>query len=610
MCGITGWIDYSRDLRTELPTVDVMTDSLLHRGPDARGVWTDEHVAFGHRRLSIIDLENGDQPMCTPERGRGELPRAVITYGGEVYNYRELRAELVRCGHTFRTASDTEVVLRAYLQWGEKLVDRLNGMYAFAIWNSATEELLLVRDRLGVKPLYYYPTPTGLLFGSEPKAILANPEVQARAGAEELADSLLFLRTPGRVPFAGMGEVKPGHVLRFGRRRLSEHRYWALHSRPHTDDLDTTVATIRELLEDIVDHQLISDVPLVSLLSGGLDSSTIAALAQKHGPGRLSTFAVDFAGHTENFQPDPARPTADGPFARMVADHIGSDHHTITLDQAAVLDPAVRDTVLRSWDLPFHFGDLDLSLYLLFKAVREHATVALSGEAADEIFGGYLWFHDARARAAETFPWLTIGARSGLDPKALLGPELQAAVDLDEYTADLYSTALAEVPELYGETAAERRSREITYLTLTRFLPILLDKKDRMSMASGLEGRVPFCDHRLVEYVFNIPLGMRRYTGEEKALLRDAARDLLPEQVVHRTKAAYPSTQDTGYDSALSGALTAAGPLRTYLSETAVRDLAAKTASGTALGEFERIGTESTVRLDSWLRAYDVAITL
>ncbi|MEU8582100.1 asparagine synthase (glutamine-hydrolyzing) [Streptomyces abikoensis] len=616
MCGITGWVDFTRDLTAEHTTVTAMTRTLAARGPDAEGLWLDTHAALGHRRLAVIDLEHGAQPMRTPERGPDDRPRAVVSYAGEIYNFRELREELVLLGHRFTTRSDTEVALRAYLQWGADFVHRLNGMYAIAIWDTAREELLLVRDRLGVKPLFYHPTDGGVLFGSEPKAILANPLAEAAAGAEELCDALLFLRTPGRVPFRGMREVKPGHLVRVGRSGIAEERYWALEARPHTDDLRTTVATVRELLDDIVPRQMVADVPLVSLLSGGLDSSTVTALAARTRAAdgeRLSTFSVDFTGHTENFRADAIRPTPDGPYALEVARHVGSDHHMITLDRARLLDPAVRKAVLGAWDLPFNFADLDVSLHLLFAAVREHATVALSGEGADEVFGGYLWFSDPEARAAGTFPWLKLGAHRGLDPRSLFHPWFVDGIDLAEYEADLYRTALAEVPRLAGESAEERRTRELGYVTLTRWLPILLDKKDRMGMAVGLEGRVPFCDHRLVEYVFNVPWEMKTFSGEEKALLRAAAADLLPESVLRRKKAAYPSIQDPAYDRALITGLTkAAGdggaPLRPYLDGEAVERLTGRTATG-SLSEFERILVESTVRMDDWLRAYDVALT-
>lgn len=609
MCGITGWVAFDRDLRGEGATVAAMTETLRRRGPDDGGTWTDAHVALGHRRLAIIDPANGAQPMV-------EAGRAALVYNGEIYNHLELRAELEALGHVFRTHCDTEVLLRGWLAWGEDVVPKLNGVFAFAVWDAAREELVLVRDRLGVKPLYYYPMGDGVVFGSEPKAILANPLAEARASREELCDALLFLRTPGRVPFQGMAEVKPGHLLRVRRGGLEEARYWRLEAKPHPHDRDETIAHIRALLDDIVARQLMSDVPLCALLSGGLDSSSVTALAQRarkaRGGANLATFCVDFVGHTEGFQADPIRPSPDGPFAQEVADFVGSDHHVVMLDKGGLLDPEVRAAVLGAWDLPFNFGDLDISLYLLFAGVREHATVALSGEAADELFGGYLWFSDADAMAAETFPWLQLAAHKGLDPASLFTPGFLDQLRLPEYVAGLYADALAEVPALPGEEGRERRLREISYLTLTRWLPILLEKKDRASMAVGLEGRVPFCDHRLVEYVFNIPWAMKQSFALEKGLLREAVKDVLPASVVNRKKAAYPTTQDPGYDRAMVGALQAkaadpASPLHAFLAPEGVARLAAKVADQ-PLSEFERILVESTVRLDAWITRYGVEV--
>ena len=617
MCGITGWVAFERDLTAAGAAVAAMTETLRRRGPDDAGTWLSRHAALGHRRLAVIDPANGAQPMASPERAASGEPAAVLAYNGELYNHRELRAELEALGHRFRTRCDTEVLLRGYMEWQAEVVHKLNGIFAFAVWDAAREELLLVRDRLGVKPLYYFPTADGVLFGSEPKAILANPLAPARAGREELCDALLFLRTPGRVPFCGMREVKPGHLVRVGRDGLQETRYWQLQARPHPHDQAETIATIRALLDDIVARQLMADVPLCALLSGGLDSSAVAALAQRalraEGAGRLSTFVVDFVGHTEGFQADPIRPSPDGPFAREVADHIGSDHHVIMLDKGRLLDPQVREAVLGAWDLPFNFGDLDVSLYLLFEGVRPHATVALSGEAADELFGGYLWFSDPNAMAAETFPWLKLAAHRGLDPASLFRPAFLERLGLAEYQAELYRAALAEVPRLAGEDPREARLREISYLTLTRWLPILLEKKDRMSMAVGLEGRVPFCDHRLVEYVFNIPWAMKQAFALEKGLLREAVRDVLPASVIARKKAAYPTLQDPGYDRAMVGALRAkaagtTAPLHAELLPTGIERLVAKTERE-SLSEFERILVESTVRLDDWIAAYHVDVS-
>ncbi|WP_411144082.1 asparagine synthase (glutamine-hydrolyzing) [Streptomyces sp. x-80] len=608
MCGITGWISYDRDLTTERRTLETMTETMACRGPDAGGVWLDRHAAFGHRRLAVIDIDGGKQPMTVEHDGRTLI---VTTYSGEVYNYRELRSELESLGHAFRTSSDTEVVLHAYLQWGEAFVERLNGMYAFALWDPRTEELLLIRDRMGIKPLYYYPTPDGALFGSEPKAILAHPSVHPTVDTEGLAELITFTKTPGHAVYKGMHEVRPGHIVRVGRGGVSVKRYWALEAREHTDDLDTTIARVRELLDDIVARQLIADVPLCTLLSGGLDSSAITALSARalaaQGSGPVRSFAVDFTGYTENFKADDLRGTPDGPYAHALAEHVRSDHHDIVLDTAALMDRGHRAAVLAARDLPNGFGDGDTSLYLLFKAVREQSTVALSGESADEVFGGYRWFHDPASVNADTFPWIAAGlsgrfSGGNATREALLDEGLLAKLDLPGYENRRYREALAEVPYLDSDTGLQRRMREISYLHLTRFVQVLLDRKDRASMAVGLEVRVPFCDHRLVEYVFNTPWSMKTFDGREKSLLRAAVRDVLPDLVADRVKSPYPSTQDPRYGEALRAELKElaadpGAPARPLLNATAVAEATADGATTDI-----RPGAELVLGVDSWLR--------
>lgn len=617
MCGITGWVDFNRDINIEQATLNAMTDTLARRGPDAGGIWTDKHIGLGHRRLSVIDPQGGVQPMSAASDSAGPPSLAVMSYNGEVYNYHELREELIALGHTFNTLSDTEVILRAYLEWKADFVHKLNGIFAIAIWDQAEQQLLLVRDRLGVKPLYYYPLPAGVLFGSEPKAILANPLAKAQVSREGICDSLLFIRTPGRVPFQGMFELKPGHTLTISRDGIEQNCYWRLTAKPHTDDLDTTIKTVQQLLEDAVKRQTISNVPLCSLLSGGLDSSSVSALAQKAFQAKgdsVSTFVVDFVGQSDNYRADPVRPSADLPFAKEVAEYIHSDLQSIILDKSQLLDPTVRQAVMEAWDLPYNFGDLDISLYLLFSEVRKHATVALSGEAADELFGGYLWFTDQNAINANTFPWIQLAAHRGLQPGKLFNQDALDTLKLTEHQQSLYEEALAEVPVLAGESAEEQKIREISYLTLTRWLPILLEKKDRMSMAVGLEGRVPFCDHRLVEYVFNIPWKMKSDFPLEKGILREAVSDILPDSVIQRKKAAYPSVQDCGYDKALVSMLKSIlgnpdSALFGWLSEDGVNDLICKTETEN-LSDLERILVDSTVRLDAWINAYKVELLL
>lgn len=547
MCGIAGCVDFSRDLTREPAWIDVMTQTMACRGPDASGVWSDENAGLGHRRLAVIDLPGGAQPMSV-STSRGDV---VMVYSGEAFDYTELREELQAKGDTFETASDTEVVLRGYLRWGEALADRLNGMYAFAIWDSRDRKLVMIRDRMGIKPFYFYPTPHGVLFGSEPKAILANPLARRVVDVDGLREMLAPVKTPKHAVWKGMREVEPGTIVTVDEHGLRERTYWRLESKPHTDDRDTTVARVRELLDDIVRRQLVADVPECVLLSGGLDSSAITALSARELTDPVRTFAVDFVDQAKNFRPDELRATLDTPYVHEVAEHVGSDHTDIVLDHNQLADPDIRRKVVGARDIPVGLGDMDASLYLLFKAIRQQSTVALSGESADEIFGGYRQFHDARVQQADAFPWIAIGD-SVIDTSGeMLTSELRSAVDLDTYMRDRYTEAVAEVTRLDDEDDFTHRMRVMSYLHLTRFVRILLDRKDRISMAVGLEVRVPFCDHRLVEYVYNTPWSLKTYDGREKSLLRGATRDVLPESVVQRVKSPYPSTSDPQYGAAI-----------------------------------------------------------
>lgn len=607
MCGVSGWIDWETDLRTQERTVRAMAETLACRGPDAGGVWLSRHAALGHRRLSVIDLEGGGQPL--PDQDTD----TALSYNGELYNYLELRRELQSLGHTFRTRSDTEVVLRAHLQWGDAAPRRFNGIFAYALWDGRRQELLLVRDHLGVKPLYWHAHRAGVLFGSEPKAVLANNLFRAELDAEGIAElfALPAAPTAGHGIFRGLRELRPGHLLTVSRGATRERRYWQLTSAPHTDDAATTRARVRDLLADTVERQMLSDVPLCTLLSGGVDSSAITALAaaarERTGHSKVTSFSVDFPGSADR-APDAWRTGADAPFVQAAVEHIGTLHTSVVIPDDDLLD--ARDAVLRARDRP-GWGEMDASLHLLFREVRRRSTVALSGEAADEIFGGYPYFHDPAALAADTFPWL----HGRATPAELLRPDVRAKVRPHEYTAEQYRRSLAEVPALAGESAADRRIREIFHLALTRWLPPLLDRADRVSMSVGLELRVPFCDHRLVEYLWNVPWALKAPGGRPKGLLRDAVRDLLPPQVTDRPKSGYPSTPAVRYTEVL----TARAHELLADPNAPVFDLVDRAVVRAALAEGRPLpsprtapnpvgGLDHLVQVDEWLRAYRVSL--
>ncbi|WP_327371236.1 asparagine synthase (glutamine-hydrolyzing) [Streptomyces sp. NBC_01217] len=614
MCGIVGWVSFDSDLwATEaVTTLDAMTETMACRGPDDRGTWIAPHAGLGHRRLAVIDLPGGRQPMSvkTPE---GDV---ALVYSGEAYNFTELRTELTARGHRFVTDSDTEVVLHGYLEWGESVAERLNGMYAFALWDSRHDKLVMIRDRMGVKPLYYWPTPDGVLFGSEPKAIFANPVARPRVALDGLRELFALVKSPGHAVWDGMYEVEPGTVVTVDRGGLRRHVYWRLETRPHTDDRDASIARVRSLLDDIVSRQLVSDVPRCVLLSGGLDSSAVTLLAARQlarSGEKVRTFAVDFVGRTEHFVADALRTTPDTPFVHDVADRAGTLHRDIVLDPDALADPEVRARMIRARDIPMGLGDMDASLYLLFRAIREHSTVALSGESADEVFGGYLQFFDEEARSADTFPWLVRFAERFGEDAGMLRDDVNQALGLEGYIRDSYESAVAGIERLTGESDFEYRMRRICHLHLTRFVRILLDRKDRASMAVGLEVRVPFCDHRLVEYVYNAPWALKSFDGREKSLLREATADLLPRSVYERTKTPYPSTQDPKYAVALQGYahdLLARPDHRVFdlidrarLQRVADHDVPRITSAS-------RRGLERTLDLAMWLDMYEPEVDL
>jgi len=609
MCGIAGWVDWERDLTEHRGVAQAMTDTMACRGPDAEGLWLSPRAAIGHRRLAVIDLDGGKQPMSAD----AGAPPVVLTYSGEVYNFRELREQLQSAGHRFRTASDTEVVLRSYLEWGQSCVTRFNGMFAFALWDDRRQELLLVRDRLGIKPLYYMAYGAGLLFGSEPKALLANPLFAPEIDDEGLAElfGLNKGRTPGHGVYRGMHQLLPGHTLRVDRQGLHPECYYRLTSHRHEDSLESTVETVRSLLEDIVERQLISDVPLCSLLSGGLDSSAVTALAarsmQRHRLGKPVTFAVDFEHNETFFKPSAQRPSLDGPFVRLMVDHLAAQHTDIVLKPDDL--SSQQEHTIGARDLPGN-GDMDASLYLLCREVRRHSTVALSGEGADEVFGGYPWFRDQPPASMRNFPW-----RSTIpDIADLLSDDVRKRIHLDEYVADRYAEALAEVPHLEGEHDADRRIRELSYLTLSRYLPMMLDRKDRMSMAVGLEVRVPYCDHRLVDYVWNIPWDMRTTGGMEKGILRRAVGDLLPTEVATRRKSGFPAIQDPAYDEALMGRLSdwmadRSSPLDPLIDRQRLTALMKDDSVAQVGWRRSRALAKNLLEVDAWMRRYHVRIT-
>ncbi|MBM7633616.1 asparagine synthase (glutamine-hydrolyzing) [Geomicrobium sediminis] len=538
MCGITGWLDWKRDLRGEQQQIEAMTHSLDHRGPDAQTTFVDERVAFGHTRLAVIDPSRGGQPMTRTYKDK----TATIVYNGELYNTEEIRQSLLSKGVTFTTHSDTEVLLYAYLVEGETCIERFNGIFAFVIWDG--EVLFAARDRLGVKPFFYTTTEHGLIFGSELKAILSHRDTSAVIDEEGLTEVMTLSpsRTPGFGVFKGMKDLRPAHALRFDKNGLRVWRYWQVESKEHTDNVEDTALKVHDLLEDTVNRQLVSDVPVATFLSGGLDSSALTAFAAKQfGENeQLHTFSIDYEDNQTHFKKNDFQPDDDQAFIKLMTQQFGTVHHEKVIKITTLKD--MLKNAVKARDLP-GMADIDSSLLWFSKEIKKQATVALSGECADEIFGGYPWFYKKELLERPFFPWM-----SSLDLRQnLLHANWKKQLSLKDYAKLRYDETIKETPELTGENAEEQNRRQMFYLNMIWFMTTLLDRKDRMSMAASLEVRVPFADHRLVEYVWNVPWEMKRYKDREKGLLRKALEGVLPHDVLYRKKSPYPKTHHPDY---------------------------------------------------------------
>lgn len=612
MCGIAGWINHKEDLLNKKDIIIPMLDTLVNRGPDASGTWSSSHALIAHRRLIVVDPAGGCQPM-TRKYGEKEY---VITYNGELYNTLDLRKELEAKGHVFTSNSDTEVLLISFIEWGPECVEYLNGIYAFGVWSEKDQSLFIARDRFGVKPLFYTLIGDSFLFASEIKTLLANPLVKREVGSEGLAEIFMLgpARTPGHGVFKNIKEVKPAHCIIFDQAGLREKRYWKLESKPHTDSTEETIEKVRNLVLDAVNRQLVADVPLCTFLSGGLDSSIISAVAAKSFKDKgkqLHTFSIDYVDNDVYFKPSLFQPNPDAPWVKRLSDEIASCHHYIKFDTPHIVS-ALTDAV-KSKDLP-GMADIESSLLLFCREVKKEAVVALSGECADEIFGGYPWFYNPEMLNSNTFPW----ARSVKERLSILAPGILQDIDGENYVNQRYQETLAEVPELDGESETEKRRREIMYLNIVWFMSTLLDRKDRMSMATGLEVRVPFCDHRIVEYLWNVPWELKFMDQREKGLLRRAFKGILPDDVLYRKKSPYPKTHNPAYLRAVKEWLQSilndpSSPLLKVINKKRVQDILDSDGAAFGVPWFGQLMTGPQlfaylIQVDIWMREYNVSL--
>ncbi len=609
MCGIAGWTDMNNSLEEYGDVIEAMSAAVAHRGPDAKGSFRDNGCLLAHRRLSVIDPENGSQPMT--------YGIYTIVYNGELYNTSELRSKLKNLGHTFDTASDTEVLLKAYAEWGGDCLQRLNGIYAFAVWDKMNRKLFLARDRAGVKPLFYHVYNGGIVFASEIKALFACPKVTP-AIDEEGAASLILLgpaRKGGLGVFSGIEELKPGECAVFDPAGLKKRRYWQLRAAPHSESLSETAEHLGWLIKDSVERQLVSDVPLCTFLSGGLDSSLISAIAARRYASegrRLHTYSIDYKDNRRNFRASAFQPDEDAPWIDEMSAFIGSEHTNIIIDSPALAE--ALDASAEARDLP-GMADIDSSLYLFCREVKRDFTVAVSGECADEIFGGYPWYHKPELLFAEGFPW----ARSTEKRAGLLRPELAAKLHPADYVRNAADSSISDILSVLDSDSIEEKARRRMFLlNFYWFMQTLLDRKDRCSMAHGLEVRVPFCDHRIAEYAYNIPWEMKSLGGREKGLVRKISEKYLPHDVAWRRKSPYPKTHNPTYAGLVFDRFVRLMKepdcrLTAILDKARIDELIATEGSSFAENWYGQLMTTPQmfaylIQLEIWLRRYDPEI--
>lgn len=610
MCGIAGQIDWSQNSPEDrMPVYEAMQYELRRRGPDQKGMYVNGPAALIHSRLCVVDIENGKQPMSVA-LGDEEY---VIVYNGELYNTPELREELTALGHKFIGHSDTEVLLHSYVEWREDVVNRLNGIFAFAIWEKHRKNLFIARDRMGVKPFFYVLENNTLIFASEIKALLAHPMVRPEINIQSIAEIMLIGpgRTPGYGVFKQIKELLPASCGNYNINGLKTWNYWSLKDKENNDSFEETVEKVRSLVVDSIERQLVSDVPVGTFLSGGLDSSIISSVAKNYFNNRgqkLKTFSVGYKDNEKYFVKSKFQPNSDPSYIDIMNKYLDVEHYQVTLDTADLVEALFSAVDAR--DLP-GMADVDSSLLLFCKEVKNHATVVLSGECADEIFGGYPWYRDKEIREKYGFPW----AQSTDFRTTFLNKEIQEQINSFKYVDERYQKTVQETDKLPNCNDTESRMKEMVNLNFKWFMQTLLDRKDRMSMYSGLEVRVPFCDYRIAEYLYTVPWEFKDYENQEKGLLRCAMIGLLPNEVLWRKKSPYPKTHNPTYLNAVSQRLLEEisdpnAPILQFINKAELEKLITSEKGVMWYGQL--MITPQTIayflQINYWLKKYNISI--
>lgn len=615
MCGFVGFANFNDDISNNKNILKSMNEALSKRGPDEEGYYIDKHACLAHKRLIVIDPEGGKQPMLQ----KYSFGTYVIVYNGQIYNTKELRKTLEENDFVIESHSDTEILLKSYIYYGKDVVKHLNGIFAFVILDTSKQELFMARDHFGIKPFFYTITNNTLVFASEIKGLFQYPNVQKIVDKQGICE--LFgigpAHTPGVTVFKNIYEIKPAHFAVWNSSGLHLSKYWQLESKEHTDSFEETCENLKFLLNDSITSQLVSDMPLCTFLSGGLDSSIITKFAtdycENKGLPHLDTYSVDYVDNDKNFVKSDFQPNSDNYYIELMTNKLKTNHHKIVIDTPELAN-SLEDAMIAR-DMP-GMADIDSSLLLFCKEVKKEKTVTLTGECADEIFGGYPWFFRPDALDSNTFPWsISLNER-----QSLLKPEIGKQINLKDYIDYRYNESLSKIEILPTDSPETAQKRKISFLTLNWFMQTLLERSDRMAMYNGFEIRVPFCDYRLAQYVWNIPWEWKALNGREKGLLRYISKDFLPNEIVDRKKSPYPKTHNPTYLKKVKEMLTKIvenkyAPIHSLLNTNYIKEFLETDGKSIARPWFGQLMTGPQLmaylcQVNMWLEKYQPKIEL
>ena len=599
MSGLAGFCNFSGvsfDWKEQLRILDEMKERIKHRG-----------------EYSCKDFQSTSLLLANAFHIRYYGNDYYISLEGELYNASEIRETLLKKGYKFETETDTELVLRAYIHYGVNVVNELNGVFAFVVYDREKHSLILFRDRFGVKPLFFTFHEGTLIFASELKALFAYPQVPAILDKNSLCEifGLGPARTEGLAVFKNMFEIKHGHFAMCAGSEFRQHKYFDLVAEPHTESYEETVEHAGDLLRDALKRQIKGD-NICCFLSGGLDSSVVTSFYAENSEKQIDTFSFDFVDNDKYFQSNGFQPELDRPWVEKMMKH-SKTHHTFLFCDHEDLAKNLYESVVAK-DLP-GMADVDSSLLYFCQEVAKTHRIALTGECSDEIFAGYPWFHKEEMLHTNGFPW-----SSNLDfRKQFLKDEILEKINLDAYVNARYQNALKTVPRLEGESEEDSKQREVSYLNMKWFMSTLIDRMDRASSRCGLTARVPFCDYRLVSYLYNVPYAFKCKDGVVKSILRDCAKDLLPEELLMRKKSPYPKTYNPYYTNLLADSLRDVlddknAPLLQLVDKQKVLDFLAKEVNVFIPWYGQLMATPQMIayllQINFWLAEYAIQIEL